>query len=398
MPRSRLTDSARSKGGVRNGDKREGHPKETRGEAFRKVSPRDHKEVFQGSWGDFGETYPRAHEGDLLVVEAVHGAGRRAVPPARSASTAAREGGSRLGSGRCEAAGGEAMTGSESGSGPFRAGWVPAWDPQRVAAPRAVMSPNFYRNSRDITRGGERPRPRSAPLSRSPPSLPLLSAAGPQPGPFPRRPARPIHKLLPPPSSSFTPSPSRARPRSRAPPAIHTARPAPFISTAPAPGRAAPSRIEPPGPARTAGQRGLTRCRPGAGPGVPGRRSSESGTALPLCAGPQLPSQQPPPRHAQRRLFTLCAAQWGAGSRPPAPADWSRRRPRARPPRAAPRGTIENGGVGGGKAANGRRAICMAPPRAFFIHKKIEGEEAGGWGGGSSGFKGAAAPPQEGVG
>lgn len=191
MPRSGLTDSARSKGGVRNGDKREGHPKETRGEAFRKVSPRDHKEVFQGSWGDFGETYPRAHEGDLLVVEAVHGAGRRAVPPARSASTAAREGGSRLGSGRCEAAGGEAMTGSESGSGPFRAGWVPAWDPQRVAAPRAVMSPNFYRNSRDITRGGgAAPSPLRA-------ALPLLSvpaaaqrrgaAAGPVPTP-PRAP------------------------------------------------------------------------------------------------------------------------------------------------------------------------------------------------------------------
>lgn len=72
--------------------------------------------------------------------------------------------------------------------------------------------------------------------------------------------------------------------------------------------------------------------------------------------------------------------------------------PEGPPPRAAPRGTIENGGVGGGKAANGRRPICMAPPRAFFIHKKIEGEEAGGWGGGSAGFKVAAALLRRGLG
>lgn len=70
--------------------------------------------------GGFRQTYPRAHEGDLLVVEAIHGAGRRAVPPARSASTAAREGAPAWASARCEAAGGEATAGSESG--PFRAG------------------------------------------------------------------------------------------------------------------------------------------------------------------------------------------------------------------------------------------------------------------------------------
>lgn len=63
MPRSRLTDSARSKGGVRNGDKREGHPKETRGEAFRKVSPKDHKEVFQGSGGTLGRLTPGPMKG-----------------------------------------------------------------------------------------------------------------------------------------------------------------------------------------------------------------------------------------------------------------------------------------------------------------------------------------------
>lgn len=236
------------------------------------------------------------------------------------------------------------MTGSESGSGPFRAGWVPAWDPQRVAAPGAVMSPNFYRNSRDITRGGERPRPRSAPLSRSPPSLPLLSAAGPQPGPFPRRPARPIHKLLPPPSSSFTPSPSRARPRSRAPPAIHTARPAPFISTAPAPGRAAPSRIEPPGPALGARSPALRPPGTGSGPGGrEGRRAPGAASGLPPHS---------PPRARRRH--------------PPASSCWTARAgiPRTAPrpfPAAAPtaRDSVSSGALGPsawGRAKSSRRA------------------------------------------
>lgn len=121
MPQSGLTESACPEGGVHNGDKREGQPKGTQEEAFQgKVSSRDHKQVFQGLGGGFRQTYPRAHEGDLLVVEAIHGAGRRAVPPARSASTAAREGAPAWASARCEAAGGEATAGSESG--PFRAG------------------------------------------------------------------------------------------------------------------------------------------------------------------------------------------------------------------------------------------------------------------------------------
>lgn len=56
--------------------------------------------------GDTGKTYPGAHEGNLLVIEAVHSAGEAGSAPGPLSIDAGTGRGSRAGSGRCAAGGG----------------------------------------------------------------------------------------------------------------------------------------------------------------------------------------------------------------------------------------------------------------------------------------------------
>lgn len=64
------------------------------------VTPKD-----RGNLPRAGQTYPGAHKGNLLVVEAVHGAGDAGSAPGPLSIDAGpgKRGGPRLGSGRCAA-------------------------------------------------------------------------------------------------------------------------------------------------------------------------------------------------------------------------------------------------------------------------------------------------------
>lgn len=226
------------------------------------------------------------------------------------------------------------------------------------------MSPNFYRNSRDITRRGNgRGETGRAASLRLPPPLLVLSVAG------PRR-IR-AHSHADPHAPFINSTPRLPRARSRAPPTIHTARPAPFINTASAPGRAALRRQAPrTRPGRRGAQPPQSEPGPGLGPrkgplrawalryGSATARNHRAGSlrrAPPRAA----PLVYPPPRPMGRRRSDGRAVSLAAARRTPARA----------PLRRAP---LRPSGWEGAAAANGRGMICVAPPGAFLIHKKIE--------------------------